>query len=260
MILLEASSVNVRLGDIHAVRDASLAVNAGEVVALLGPNGAGKSTLMRAMAGLRSHTGSVRHAGTDLARMDAMTRARSFAWLPQERLAHWPMPVADLVMLGRLPHVAFAHRPGPADFERVEAAMAMMQVDHLRARPADALSGGELARALIARAIAQDTPLIMADEPAAGLDPAHQLRLMGAFRQLANGGRGILVSIHDIELAARWADRIVLMKGGSILADGPASAALTPKTLDDVFGISAHFGHDDCGMTLTPLAVTEARP
>ena len=138
--------------------------------------------------------------------------------------------------------------------------MESMQVIHLAGRPCTEISGGELARALAARAIAQDTPLIIADEPAAGLDPAHQIRLMSAFRDLARKGRTILLSLHDIELAARWADRVILMDEGRIAAAGKPADAINRATLARTYGITALIGADDCGMTLTPLGLSQETP
>jgi iron complex transport system ATP-binding protein len=135
--------------------------------------------------------------------------------------------------------------------------MELMQVAELAGRPSTEVSGGELSRALTARAIAQDTPVIVADEPAAGLDPAHQIRLMRAFRDLAAQGKAVLLSIHDIELAARWSDRMVVMNEGRIVADGKPSDAIDANLLARVYGITARIGRDERGLTLTPLGLSE---
>jgi iron complex transport system ATP-binding protein len=134
--------------------------------------------------------------------------------------------------------------------------MELLDVTGLADRPATDLSGGEQARVLMARAVAQDTPVLLADEPASGLDPAHQISMMAALRQLAGQGRTVLVSLHDLSLAARWCDRLVLMKHGLIAADGPPDEVMTNTTLRDVYGISARIGHDACGLWLAPLGLT----
>jgi iron complex transport system ATP-binding protein len=140
--------------------------------------------------------------------------------------------------------------------------MAMMDVTDLAGRPATELSGGEQARVLAARAIAQDTPVLLADEPASGLDPAHQMTMMAGLRKLADKGRSLLVSLHDLTLAARWCDRILLMKEGRLAAEGTPADVLTPERLGEVFGIVAHIDHDAGGMILAPVALAnrEARP
>jgi iron complex transport system ATP-binding protein len=131
--------------------------------------------------------------------------------------------------------------------------MARMDVTRLADRPADRLSGGELARVLIARALAQDAPLLLADEPAAGLDPAHQLSLMARLRDLAAAGRGVLVSLHDLGLAARWCDRLIALHDGVIAADGPPRAVLTPALLATVYGVRAHVSEGPGGLTVQAL-------
>ncbi|MBZ0162906.1 MAG: ABC transporter ATP-binding protein [Notoacmeibacter sp.] len=256
-MMLNAQSVTVSLSDREIVHDVSLAIAAGEVVALLGPNGAGKSTLMRALAGIIPFAGTLSVDGRPTATMRAGERARAIAYLPQDHVVHWPISIANLVLLGRLPHQRFGQAVSAADRQAALTAMRMMQIEGLADRPATEVSGGELARALAARAIAQDTPVIIADEPAAGLDPAHQIRLMSAFRSLAAEGKAVLLSIHDIELAARWSDRVVMMSDGRIVADGAPGEAISAALLARVYGIKARIGHDECGLTLTPLGLSE---
>lgn len=239
MTLLAVEGLSVRLGNRDVLRGASLIVAAGEVVGLVGPNGAGKSTLMRAALGLIPHRGR-----SSLAALPLAARARAAAWLPQAREIAWPMTVEALVSLGRLPG---------ADPAAVEAAIARLDLAPLRRRRATELSGGEQARVLIARALAQDTPLLMADEPAAGLDPAHQLGVMALFRALAGEGRGVLVSLHDLGLAMRLCDRVVVMADGAVVAEGPPDATLTPALLAQVFGIEALRLDTPAGPVIVPI-------
>ena len=205
---------------------ASLSVGPGECVGLIGPNGAGKTTWMRAALGLIPFEGA-----STLAALPPARRAKAAAWLPQERQIAWPVPVREVVALGRLPH------GGGTD--GVDAALARLSLGHLADRPATELSGGERARVLIARALAQDAPLLLADEPAAGLDPAGQVAAMRLFAALAAEGRGVLVSSHDLGLAARHCGRLALMDGGRIVADGPPAEVLTPERLADSFALDA---------------------
>jgi len=222
----------------------SLTVAAGELVGLLGPNGAGKTTLMRAALGLQPATGGIiRLGGAPLATLPPRLRALRAAYIPQDRSVAWPLTVAALVALGRTPH-----RASPAtDAAAVDAAIGSMELTALRHRPATELSGGERARALIARALAQEAPLLLADEPTAGLDPAHALGLMSAFRRLAAEGRGVLVSMHDLGLAARWCDRLILLDSGRVVAEGPPVEVLSPNRLAGVYGVTAYLGRDASG-------------
>ena len=254
---LSAQDVSVRLGERDVVHAVSLTLKPGQVTGLLGPNGAGKSTLMRALAGQLAHSGSILLDGEPVAQMQDVARARRIAWLPQSRELSWPLSVENLVTLGRLPWHGWRRTRSAADGDLCRNAMQLMEVDALAGRPADQLSGGELARVLMARAVAQDTTVLLADEPAAGLDPAHQISMMAAMRQLAGRSRTILVSLHDLSLAARWCDRLVLMKDGRVAADGAPGAVMTKAVLGSVYGINAEIGHDECGMWLAPLGLTQ---
>nr|WP_210730622.1 ABC transporter ATP-binding protein [Roseibacterium persicicum] len=242
--------LTVRRGACPVVDAATLSVAAGELVGLIGPNGAGKTTLMRGALGLLPHEG--RSSLTDLA---PQARARHAAWLPQSREIAWPVSVETLVMLGRTPHLAAGQRPTDADRAAVARAIATMDLAGFETRPATELSGGEQARVLIARALAQDTALILADEPIAGLDPGHQIATMAAFAALARAGKALVVSLHDLGLAARHCTRLVLMHKGRIHADGPPEAVLTQDNLRAVFHISAHLTRGPEGVIFQPLEV-----
>jgi iron complex transport system ATP-binding protein len=254
---LAATSASVTLGGRTVVRDVSLALRPGKVTGLLGPNGAGKSSLMRALAGHLDHAGTITLDSTPVRDMPDAQRARYIAWLPQQREASWALSVASLVALGRLPWHGWRRTRSAADQQICHGAMQMMQVASLADRPVTELSGGELARVLLARAIAQDTPVLLADEPAAGLDPAHQISMMTIMRQLAGEGRTVLVSMHDLSLAARWCDDLILMRDGEVAASGSPDKVMTARILRDVYGINAEIGHDDCGLWLAPLGLTQ---
>lgn len=251
---LLAEGLRVELGGRPVLDLPRFALEPGTVVGLLGPNGAGKSTLLRALAGLMACEGRVTLDGAPVASLAAEERARRIAYLPQDRVIGWPVAVRDLVGLGRLPWRAH-DRAGPeAAAARIEAAMAMTDVGHLGHRPATELSGGEQARVVMARAIAQGTPVLLADEPAAGLDPAHQIAMMEALRRLAGEGRSILVSLHDLSLAARRCDRVAVLDRGKLAGDGSPDAVLTPDLLREVFDVVAKIDRDAGGLVLTPLA------
>jgi iron complex transport system ATP-binding protein len=250
MTLLSLDRLTVRRGACPVVDCATLSVKAGELVGLIGPNGAGKTTLMRGALGLLPHEGH-----SSLTGLPAGARARHAAWLPQSREIAWPVSVETLVTLGRTPHLAAGQRPTEADRAAVARGIATMGLSGFEARPATELSGGEQARVLIARALAQDTPLIRADEPIAGLDPGHQIATMAAFAALARDGKAVIVSLHDLGLAARHCTRLVLMHKGRIHADGPPEAVLTEANLRDVFHISAHLTRGPGGVIFQPLEV-----
>ncbi|MFT4151813.1 MAG: ABC transporter ATP-binding protein [Paracoccaceae bacterium] len=233
--------MTVRRAGRATVERAALTLSAGEFVGLIGPNGAGKTTLLRAALGLLPHEG-----GSSLSALPAAARARAAAFLPQAREIAWPVTVAALVALGRV---------GRDDPAAVARALDRMGLATLADRRATELSGGEQARALIARALAQDTALLIADEPVAGLDPEAQLRTMQVFRDLADEGRGVLASIHDLGLAARFCDRLVMMQEGRIVANGPPREVLTDERLAQVFGIRAFHADTDEGPVFQPVAV-----
>ncbi len=250
--LLSLNGLHVRRGPRQVIAGVDLSVRAGELVALLGANGAGKTSLMRAALGLIAHEG---HAS--LAALPAGARARACAWLPQDRQIAWEMPVAEVVRLGRLPHGDGA---APAGQAAVSAALSRMGLADFAARPATALSGGEQARVLMARALAQAAPLILADEPTAGLDPAAQIAAMEVLADHARAGGAALVSLHDLGLAARHASRVVVLHAGRVLADGPPSAVLTAPVLATAFGIRAFHSDGPDGPVFQPLSVIAANP
>ena len=239
MSALSAGGVTVRLGARAIVRDASLALDAGELVAMVGPNGAGKTTLMRALAGLVPADGAIMLDGKPIDSLKPRERARAIAYLPQGHVFHWPMPVASIVMLGRAPHADTFSTTTAEDRAAVLRALAMTETATFAERPVTTLSGGERARVALARALATQAPVLLADEPTAALDPRHQLTVMELLRQAAHGGSAILAIMHDLTLAARFADRVVVMDRGALVADASPAEALAPKRLADVFGIDA---------------------
>ncbi len=252
MTLLYIDRMSVALRDRQVLRNVSLKVETGECIGLLGPNGAGKTTLMRAALGLIPLEGE-----SSIASMNPADRARVVAWMPQTREIAWPVTVERLVELGRIPHISNGQRPTTKDHEKVNAALTAMDLDEFRNRAATRLSGGEQVRVLIARVLAQDTPLILADEPVAGLDPAHQISTMQAFSGLARSGRSIIISLHDLGLAARHCTRLILLSGGNIAADGPPNDVLSLEHIAEVFGIRAFHHNTEDGPIFQPINLIE---
>ena len=253
MTLLALSGLSAELGRKTVLRDVALTVKEGEFVGLIGPNGAGKSTLLRAVLGLTPSQGNIELGGRAAASMSASQRAKLVSYLPQEREIAWPVTVERLVGLGRAPHLPPFARPGAADEAAIREAMRRMDVETFADRRATELSGGEKARVLIARALAQEAPLMLADEPTAGLDPAHQITLMRVFAGLAGEGRSVIACLHDLGLAARWCSRLVLLADGAVVADGPPQDVLTAARLRDVYGIEAYLGKNGGGLIVHPL-------
>jgi len=236
--LLSLDQASVSLNGRQVVDSVSLTLAPGEIVALLGPNGAGKTTLMRAALGLVACGGTALLGGADPKRLSARDRALRAAYLPQRPQSIWPISVESLVALGRFAHGAAPDRLKPEDQAAVDAAIAACQLTALRARRMDEISGGEKARAHLARALAQRAPLLMLDEPSAGLDPAQAIAVAGIMQMHGGGGGAVLFSTHDVALAVRVANRVLLMRDGQVLADGAPMDALTPQALKEAYGRS----------------------
>lgn len=218
----EAQAVEIagRLGP------SSLQVDAGELLALIGPNGGGKTSLLRACAGIDGTAGTLRIDGEDLLGAPPARRARLAGYLPASRDLVWPIRVRDLIALG-LP------RP---DATRVDELIALLELEALADRPADQLSTGERARALLARVLAPRPRLLLLDEPLSNLDPYWVLRLLSLLRDVAAAGSAVLVSLHDIDRIAAF-DRVVLVEGGAIRADLPPDAMIAAPQLSEAFRI-----------------------
>ena len=241
---LVAHGVHVSLRSRPVLRGVDVDVAAGEIVGVIGPNGAGKSTLLRALAGLAPlDRGTVTLDGRDIASMPLPARARALAFLPQDRIVHWPLSVRAVVALGRAPYRGLASPRD--DAAAVTAAMAAMDVAGLAERPVTELSGGERARVLMARALAQGAPTIIADEPTAGLDPAHTLNLYAHLRRLAGEGRAVLLALHDLSAAAQHCDRLLVLKAGVALASGPAREVLTARLIAEAYGVAGRLATVD---------------
>ena len=235
---LETKGLSVAIRERQLVADASIQVASGELVGLIGPNGAGKSTLLRAMLGIRAMTaGTVTLDGRDFLAMSSRERARAAAFLPQERRVEWRLPGYDIVMLGRYPHQAGFGGPTQEDRAAVDRALDAVDGRTLIDRPVSVLSGGERSRILLARALAVEAPLLLVDEPIAALDPYHQLHVMEILRDRARKGAGVLAIIHDLGLAERFMDRLILMDVGRIVADGSPADVLTPERVAAVYRI-----------------------
>jgi iron complex transport system ATP-binding protein len=238
---LTAQGLSVTLAGRPVLHDVSLALSPGHLVALVGPNGAGKTTLLRALMGLVSSAGAVFVEGDALSSLSLRERARRFAYLPQGHIVHWPLPARDIVALGRYPHGATdPARLTPKDAEAVNRAMQAADVADLSERPVTELSGGERSRVALARVFAVEAPVILADEPTSSLDPRHQLDVMTTLRAAADKGTLVIVVTHDLGLAARYADRVLVLSQGRLVSQGTAREALSDQVMAEVFRVSAY--------------------
>ncbi len=248
MNALSFENVSVNYGGRAALQSVTAKFTRGKVTGIVGPNGAGKTTLLRAALDLLPlAAGMVTVEDRSLADWSREALAQTAAYLPQGGEAQWPLLARDLVMLGRLPHRGHFSSPSNIDAIAVQDAMARADVLGFAERRVDELSEGERARVLFARALATEARILLADEPAAYLDPAHQLRLMGLLREEAARGTAVAVTLHDLTLASRHCDEILVLHEGRVAASGRPDAALSDTTLANVFAIAAQRTADPTG-------------
>jgi iron complex transport system ATP-binding protein len=256
---LRFEGVGVRLGGRAVLEGIDATLAAGRVTAILGPNGAGKSSLVKAATALLPIAGRVRIDGEDVATLDPRVRARTIGYLPQDATVHWNMRVADVVALGRLPHRRPAAGPSDADRAAVATALAETGTADFADRPIGTLSGGERARVLLARVLAGSPRWLLADEPLASLDPAHQIDLLARLAGVAAAGAGVVVVLHDLVQAARAADDVLLLDRGRVAAFGPAAAVLTPDRLAAVFGVRVAMVEEGGRVLPVPIGLVSDR-
>jgi iron complex transport system ATP-binding protein len=239
---IHAERLTVRFGDATILNSVGLVLSAGEMVGLIGPNGAGKTTLLRVLADLlAASAGEVRYDGKARREMGRAALARRLSFLAQGGNVYWPLRVDHIVALARLPHRRPFAGMSAEDYAAVERAIAAVDIAHLRLRTAATLSGGERMRVLLARALAVEAEMLLADEPVAALDPLHQLRIMELLRSAAQKGVGVVVVLHDLTLASRFCDRIVLLAGGRVLLDG-APSELSDDLIAEAYGVATFRG------------------
>lgn len=248
MSRLQAQDVQVRLGGKAVVDGVSAVFEGGTVTAILGPNGAGKSTFLACLAGLRRpQFGQVDLDRDDVLAMPPRARARRIGVLPQTQEVAWAVEARILVGLGRTPFIGSSGL-SIEDAAAIDRAMAAAGVVELADRDVTTLSGGERGRVLIARALAGEPEWLLADEPLTGLDPGHQLDAGELLRSLAHDqGKGVIVTLHDLSLAARIADRVIVMAAGKVLADGPPAQALSPQVMARAYGVRARVVQGEAG-------------
>ncbi len=237
--ILQASALHASYGGTEVLRLVDLSLPPGEMAGLLGPNGSGKSTLLRVLSGLLApKSGSVTLAGSDLHSHTARQRARLIGLVPQYAHIPFAFSVTDVVAMGRNPYLRLLQSPGADDQAAIAAALERTDCLHLRERLVTELSGGELQRVIIARALAQEPRVLLLDEPTAHLDLNHQLDIANMLRQLnREQGLTVLWVSHDLNLAAEFCERLVMLKDGKVLADGTPDEVITPQWLADIYGL-----------------------
>lgn len=252
-LTLEVHDIRFGYGERAILDGVSLAVPRGELTILAGPNGAGKTTLLRCMLGLeRPWSGAVTVKGRSLHEFAPAARARHLAWVPQSCRCRFPLSVFDMVMLGRRPHMGW--KPSDADREIVAGVIEQLDLAALAFRDFDQLSGGQRQKVLTARAFAQQADFMLLDEPTSSLDLRHQFELLEILKEdAAQNRRGILIAIHDLNLALRFADSVALMHNGRLHGLGPAASVLTPDTIRHVYGMDATFASTPEGDWIIPV-------
>ena len=243
MVLLQSSGVSFIRSERALVNEVSLSVSAGELVGLVGPNGAGKSTLLNLLAGLdKCNSGSVTLNQRDINKISIAERSRLLAWVAQSGPVNWPLTVERVVSLGRRPHLTGWQKLSAEDQKAIDNAIAETDCESLRLQDATTLSGGERTRMLLARALAADPQILLADEPIAALDLKHQLQTMHLLRNFAANDKACLVVLHDLSLASRFCDRLYLMHEGKIASEGKPAEVLSHENLRQVYGVEVASG------------------
>ena len=254
MSLLEASAIDYFIDGIPILQGVDFELQAGELVGLIGPNGAGKSSLLRILGGIdQPNRGGISLDGAALAGISLQQRARQLGYLEQGARAHWPFSVEKVVGLGRLPYQKWWQRESDEDLLKVDQALRTSETLAYRNRIVTTLSGGEQTLVMLARILATECRLILADEPVAALDPYHQLHVMEILRGHAGGERAAVVVLHDLGLAARYCDRLYLLSHGRLECAGTADEVLTRDNIARVYGVDSRIDRGEHGVSITPL-------
>lgn len=235
----------------------------GQLVGLIGPNGAGKSTLLRTISGiLRNRDGSVKLDGTDIRELSTREVATALALVPQIAPYTYGFTSIELVLMGRYPHLGRFQIEGREDDRIAREAMRLTEIEEFADRTLDTLSGGERQRVFVARALAQQPSILLMDEPTANLDVLHQLKVLDLVRQLVDDGLTAVAAIHDLNMASRYCDRLVLLNGGRVLAEGPPDEVLTPDTIETAFGVKSSVYQDPAtgSLAVSLIGPADERP
>lgn len=259
-VTVKLHQLTVRRGGVTVVNAVDLSVGAGEWIGLIGPNGAGKSTVLEAIAGIVPAHGDVVVDGRSLDGSSARMRARKVALVPQQPVIPTGMSVIDYVMLGRTPYLGRFGSETAEDVIAANIAIADLGLGRFARRPVDALSGGERQRVVIARALAQTSPVLLLDEPTSALDVGHRMDVLDHIDSIRDScGLTVISAVHDLTLAAQFCDRLVMLARGAVVAEGTASQVLTTETLSRHYGARVRIISDDDGIVVIPVRERDAR-
>ena len=248
---VEIKGLTVTFDGPRVLRHVFLSVPEGAWVTLIGPNGAGKSTLLRCVAGLVDYVGEVHLTGRKPQQLGRRGIARAVAFVPQRPFIPSAMPVMEYVVMGRTPYIPYLGTESLTDLEVVRAVMARLELEQLEHRPMGSLSGGEAQRAVLARALAQEAPILLLDEPTSALDVGHSQQVLELVDRLRiDHGLTVISAMHDLTLAGQFADSLVLLAGGQSVASGPATSVLTEANIREHYGASVRVVHDSAGGVL----------
>ncbi|HZT84662.1 MAG TPA: ABC transporter ATP-binding protein [Gaiellaceae bacterium] len=251
--MIETRDLWVRFGPVAAVRGLSLRAETGGWTALIGPNGAGKTSALRALAGLADYDGEVLLDGQDARRLGRRSVARLVAFVPQKPETPPALTVAEYVLLGRTPHIPYLGGEGRRDREAAARALRRLELEGFADRPLGSLSGGELQRAVLAKALAQEAPVLLLDEPTTALDLGRQQLVLELVDALRADGLTVVTTLHDLTLAGQYAERLVLLDEGAVVAEGPAAEVLSAPNVAAHYGANVRVLEEDGGVFVLPV-------
>ena len=251
--MIETRDLWVRFGPVAAVRGLSLRVEAGEWTALIGPNGAGKTSALRALAGLVAFEGEVSIDGRDARTLGRRTLAQLVAFVPQKPETPPELTVAEYVLLGRTPHISYFGGESRSDREAAARALGRLDLEGFAQRPLGSLSGGELQRTVLARALAQEAPVLLLDEPTTSLDLGRQQLVLELVDELRRDGLTVVTTMHDLTLAGQYAEHVVLLDRGSVVAEGAAAEVLSAPNVAAHYGANVRVIEDEHGVFVVPV-------
>ena len=251
--MIETRDLWVRFGAVAAVRGLSFRAEPGGWTALIGPNGAGKTSALRALAGLAAYEGEVLIDGRDSRRLGRRAVARLVAFVPQKPETPPALTVAEYVLLGRTPHISYLGGESRHDREAAASALRRLELERFAERPLGSLSGGELQRAVLARALAQEAPVLLLDEPTTALDLGRQQLVLELVDALRSDGLTVVTTMHDLTLAGQYAERLILLDEGSVVAEGAASEVLSAPNVAAHYGANVRVVEDDAGVFILPV-------
>jgi iron complex transport system ATP-binding protein len=251
--MIETRDLWVRFGAVAAVRGLSFRAEPGGWTALIGPNGAGKTSALRALAGLAAYEGEVLHDGRDVRRLGRRAVARLVAYVPQKPETPPALTVAEYVLLGRTPHIPYLGGESRHDREAAAGALRRLELERFAERPLGSLSGGELQRAVLARALTQEAPVLLLDEPTTALDLGRQQLVLELIDALRSDGLTVVTTMHDLTLAGQYAERLILLDEGSVVAEGTATEVLSAPNVAAHYGANVRVVEDEAGVFILPI-------